>query len=661
MGTFIAETTIVIVTIFTYLIFVLPGFIFFKTIKLSNVKALIYGAPLGFAITSLLIMIAVAINGWNLLYLSFLYSVLLFLMAFLAYKIAHDNRYNFLTDDRHSEKTSHIPLFIFLIVTSYLILVFIPLVNVGKITEYGYAFTGLFSHDFILRGQSSIALAKDIPPDNYHFGGLKIYNYYMLGYVLPATVYNLIHTEGNIRDIISIICLLNVPFFYLFIYYTVIDFMKANNTASEGRFNLNKVVLIFIFILFCYSYHWMFFILKQIVEALGLVNINHFTKQMSLLSQSWFRDIIFEPQLTLSIMMILLILKFMSSKPSVLRGIFIGIVLSSVALTDTVLFFIFGTAYFIYNVIKIIINRNLTLLADISVTILWGLIIAGVMFLLKIFIVPEYSNEIIIKTYIPVIVGLPVFLILHYGAIPITALLGIKKRTYDESKIFMMIMILVSVLFMLFITETLEGNVFLRKSLYLFRLPLILFTGYYLYHAIPTKSFKILIVLLVLAFPTVLTDVYAISNVTNKRYTTYIKPDEMEAALWIKKNTQRNSVVQSRIDYPGYFSYSLTTCFGERRAALGHWKIAYVTYPNKIALKERVNKINKIFLSDNNKARYNILKNLNIDYVFIGNREREYYPQCEMRFNDDKMHFEKVFSNSEVRIYKVLLHISDKK
>jgi|GEM_PF-3498110 len=654
LGSYITETKVVTITILTYFMFVLPGFIFFKITNLSNIKSIIYGAPLGFSITSLFIIIKVALNGWNILSISITYLILLSLVAFVAYKIARNTRYNFITDDRLSEPTKHIPFSIFLIISLYLMIIFIPLKNVGKITECGYGFTGLFSHDFILRGVSSVALAKDIPSDNYYFAGQTNHNYYILWYILPATVYNLLHMEGNIRDIISIICLLNVPFFYLLIYYTVINFIKISDTSSESHLNYKKLVLIFILILYCYSNHWIFLAMKQIAGALGSETIKQFTNQMGLLSQSWFRDIIFEPHSILSIMMILLILKLMLSKPSSLRGVIIGILLASVALTDTAIFLIFGTSYYIYNVIKILINKNFRSLIDILGTTLSGLIIASVMFAVKIFITTEYSNAIILKPYIVIIVGLPVFLILHYGVMPITSILSVKRRSFDNKKIFMLIIILVSILFMLFLTESLEGNVILRKSLKVLRLPLCLFTGYYLYHNRSTMGYKILLVLLILSFPTTLTDTYAQTNVMNKSYTTYITPEEMEAALWLKRNTPLSSVVQSCIDYPGHFDYSLTICFGERKAALGHWKIAFLSYPNKEEINRRVDEINDMFLSENNMERLNILENLNINYVFIGEREREYYPHCEMRFNNDNMHFKKVFSNGKVRIYQVL-------
>ena len=139
-GSYITETKVVTITIFTYFMFILPGFVFLKMNKLSNVQSIIYGAPLGFSITSLFIIIKVALNGWNILSISITYLILLSLIAFVAYKIAHNTRYNFITDDRLSEKTEHIPLRILLIISLYLMIIFIPLENgevINNVSQLG--------------------------------------------------------------------------------------------------------------------------------------------------------------------------------------------------------------------------------------------------------------------------------------------------------------------------------------------------------------------------------------------------------------------------------------------------------------------------------------------------------------------------------------------
>jgi hypothetical protein len=72
---------------------------------------------------------------------------------------------------------------------------------------------------------------------------------------------------------------------------------------------------------------------------------------------------------------------------------------------------------------------------------------------------------------------------------------------------------------MLFVTEVVEGKVFLRKSLMALRLPLFIFAAAYLYKSSQDRLRKIWVVVLALGVPTLLTDVYATSQTTDMRYT----------------------------------------------------------------------------------------------------------------------------------------------
>jgi len=662
LGSYIANVKLVFITIISYLLFVLPGFIFLKLSKLSSTRSLIYGAPLGFAITSLIFIIKVALTGWDLLFTSVWYVALLIAIGSGGYLVGNSNRQSFFEDDGASEVRKCIPCHVPLLISLYLLIIFIALKDVGKLTEFGYSFTGLFGHDFLLRGVDSIAIAGGVPSENYFFSGVKTYNYYILWYMLPATVYNLIDMQGDIRDIISIVCLINVPFFYSLVYLSLVDFTGISRGLNEGGLK-SKSALIFILMLFCYSWHWMFVLGKKIISIMGLGYFNRFFEEMGSLSQSWFRDIIFEPHVILAIMMILLIIKLARLRDSFGKGLIIGLILGAVGITDTCMFVIFGTAYFGYELIKGQWSRNAAWRGCFLGTSLAMAIVLSVMFLLEVLVVPEYSNKIIFKPYTVLIVTLPIFLILEYGPVPITCMLGIKKGGwYDKDyRMFMTIIILVCMLFMLFVSESLEGNVFLRKALYLLTLPLWLFTGTYVCYTRSITCNRLLLVLLMLSLPTSLTDVWSLTDVGNKENTTYISRGEMEAALWMKRNTPRNSIVQGLIDYPGRFDYSLTICFGERKAALGHWKMAIQRHPNRERIRERADQISRMFLAEDGIDKHKIAVELGIDYIFVGRRERDQYAGCETGLSEDEDGFERVFDNREARVYKVLLKCSERK
>ena len=646
----LAEVRIVVTVISVYAVFVFPGVLYFSRRGLSNIDSVLYGVPLGLCTSGLIVITSAAVTKWNLGTLIAAYVISLSALA-----LGRSGKVEVPIEENHDHKDHSIPQSVFALIFVFVLLVFIPLFLAGRLTPNGYAFTGLFGHDFILRGHYAVALARAVPPENFFFDGQLVKNYYLLWYTLPATVYKLLGMSGDIRKIVSIICMLNVPIFFLLLFRSLAAFIRDNHhSLIDSR---KKKVLIFSFgvILFSYSYHWVFFFFKKAVDSWGIGWLSHYTDQMGFLSQSWFRDFLFDPQLVLALMMMLLIIRIMREKNSWSRGLLVGIILSGIALSDLPAFFMFSSAYFLFMGWMFIRKRETIILVDVVASAVTGLVIAGVMVLMGIFSLQEYSNSIIIRPYLAVIVLSPVFLMLHFGGTAITGVLGMIRKVREDDHVFMLFLTATSLLFMFFVTEVLDGNAFLRKSIQIIRLPIVLFTGYYLARVSARRWLAAIIVLLVIAVPTVFTDVYAVTRGGVAGETTYIRPAEMEAAFWLRDHTADTSVVQSLIDYPGgRFSYSLTVCFGERKAALAHWKIAYLLYPNVDAIRKRVQQIEAIFMTKDDDKRYAAARDLRINYILISDKERRYFPGCESRVSRDTRRFKRVFGNEEVRIYEVL-------
>jgi hypothetical protein len=637
------ELVQIISTLIIYGIFTFPGYLLLRRCGLSTMHAMIYGVPCGFAITGLFLLIHLGSIGWNFYLIAFFY-LLIVLGLFLGIRKSKERETN------HTDTQSlQISFTLLLVICLFVFVAFIPFYYMGVLTEHGYAYSGLFGHDFILRGTYSVALANSVPPDNYFFYGKQIQNFYLLGYILPAAVYRIIGFDGNIREILSVICLLNIPVFFLLVYDLIFDFI-----GYHKKINIQKVEKVFSVVMFCYSYHWIFFFLKRFADSKNVGFLKTFTDKMGLISQSWLRNVIFEPQLVLALMMVILILKIMRRPYTVQRGFWLGVFFSAMAMSDIAIFFIFSTSYGLFLFYEFIKNRKLAIVCDSFALAIAGIAMVIIFFLLGILTSPEYSNQIILRPYTVVIIGLPVFLLLHLGFLPVTTITGILGRPRDRESILMIILLVVCLFFMFFVWETINGNTFIRKGLYLLRLPVLLFSVYYLYQMTKPRWSKIVYTLLLIALPTIISDVYALADVDNKTYTTYVSENEMQAAAWLKNNTERDVVVQSAIDYPGYFDYSLTVSFAERRGGLSHWKLAYVFYPNINALQERSTKIRKIFSTDSAMERYQIVKNLQINYLLVGNEEQKQYPGCQLKIGNDIVHFYKVYSNKSVKIYKVL-------
>src|SRR6266849_5570414 len=216
---FLTSAKTIAVTLLSYGVFALPGFIIFRSLTASVGRAVVYGAPLGCSLTSLLILAVVGIAGWDIPMIFLSYLVGLGLLVFLPYFRRLRRAGSAVASDE--ESALRLPLIVAVAIGIAVITLFIPFHNAGRLTSEGYAFTGLFSHDFILRAVDSVALANGVPSDNYFFNGVKTYNYYVLWYILPATIYNLLSKQAEITGIVSAVTLLSIPIFCALLYYTL--------------------------------------------------------------------------------------------------------------------------------------------------------------------------------------------------------------------------------------------------------------------------------------------------------------------------------------------------------------------------------------------------------------------------------------------------------
>ena len=379
---------------------------------------------------------------------------------------------------------------------------------------------------------------------------------------------------------------------------------------------------------------------------------------MNFMSQSWLRDCTFEPQAVFAIMLGAMIIRLLFFRTSYKRGAAVGFLLSALALTDTALFVMIGFSYTVFQIREIAIERSAAAIVDACCVVVIGAVIGTAMFATGIFGFGLHSNSITFKPIMMILAGLPIFLVLNFGMFPVAAATGIngidfKNSTNARINFFIMVMAAVSIFFMLFITESLEGNVILRKALKLLRLPIILLAARYLISARPSFTYKALLACAALSLPTLFSDIYSASAKNDQSCTTYVAPDDMEAALWIKHNTSRSCIVQSSIDYPGFFDYSIIACFADRRTSMGDWKIAYINYPDLKVLRKRADEVDSLFLSPRGPFRKEIAARLGINYIFVGNEERKRYGACDAVFDANKNDFPLVYRNASVRIFKV--------
>ena len=219
-------------------IFALPGFLIIRKCKFPVYDGLLYGPPLGITITSLVIMLLVPLAGWNFYLLS---GIIIFIISALVISLQlFKTRSNQLTDPIPPKTYCRLSPWEAGSVIIFEVILFFLFKNVGSPTPSGLAFTGLFGHDFILRGVYSVALAGHVPCDNFFFAGQTIKNYYDLWYILPATIYNFTKAEADIHVITALVSLVATPFFWLIIRNLICVFISDSPSRGVSDENLKK-------------------------------------------------------------------------------------------------------------------------------------------------------------------------------------------------------------------------------------------------------------------------------------------------------------------------------------------------------------------------------------------------------------------------------------
>ena len=162
-------------------------------------------------------------------------------------------------------------------------------------------------------------------------------------------------------------------------------------------------------------------------------------------------------------------------------------------------------------------------------------------------------------------------------------------------------------------------------------------------------------VLALAAVPTFAIDLYNTQDIDNReespgglRWTLVLDRDEVEALQWIRALTPPDAVVQ--IDpFPRGFTWVYIPAFAERRMAAG-LPISMVPLEKyETASRE----VKTVFTAETGQEAHKRAVELGIDYLFIGQPEREANPQLMERLGQRPDLFQPVFHNNTISIYFV--------
>jgi hypothetical protein len=204
-----------------------------------------------------------------------------------------------------------------------------------------------------------------------------------------------------------------------------------------------------------------------------------------------------------------------------------------------------------------------------------------------------------------------------------------------------MILLGIGLFFVFFIKNPTEPHFGLLKATRIIPISLFALAAYFLQGHLQTARIrKSIAILLVLAFPSLITDNIVASDISNP--STYVRVSDMEAAEWIKKNLPKGAIIQAEPNYPGTengkypkYAYSFIPIFAERRTAIGEWKVSSQEHSKTDQVAERFHSIKRMYSTRSVKECVEILNRYGISYIYVGELERRVYRDGIHKFENN--------------------------
>ncbi len=161
--------------------------------------------------------------------------------------------------------------------------------------------------------------------------------------------------------------------------------------------------------------------------------------------------------------------------------------------------------------------------------------------------------------------------------------------------------------------------------------------------------------ILVVGLPTTVIDVYNAQDTSNLemgpgfRWTVVISRDEQDALHWIEQHTPAQAVVQMSLEPRGRETWSLIPSFARRRMAAG-LPISLMRTPE---YDERAARADRIYSTNDAAEAAQLARELRIDYLYVGDVERNAYGAALEKFDAHPELFSRDFRNSAAAVYAV--------
>lgn len=656
----------------SFFLFCLPGPLFLQiTTNLNRTDVVVFGSAIGLGFSCLFVTLFLFAFGWHI----GLIILCLLCVSLILFCINILNKKNTIECFSIPEWSNE--QFLLLAVTLIVVLsaIFLPFINIGKLTEDGYAYTWLIGQDFLWRVSVSFSVARGLPAESFDFAN-NYMNYYVLFYALPSFAYNLLKTNASMESTLLVTQILLSVFF-------VTIFFSTFRAISKRTLSL---VFVMVTSFIACSYLWVVFVLQRglvLIQGSDLYDkILSFDILASILkgsahSHGFYRFLIVQPHVLVALGLFLMCIYFLfasadrfSFKTQLLMGLSIGCIWGfelSIGLISASIITGYYMIMFVFHSMQRteMIKKMIVFVLGFAL-MLWVLTPLGMYSKSH---RPGGTVEIFTKNsdrIIKNIITAPVYIPVEYGAAAIFTFFGLfflwRKKRFSFLN-FPVIFLSITLLFFCIISK-ITGPIKLMRFL---PIAFALVSAYIIdsMHEDDLGKWKksIVIFLIVLAVPSFFVDIFIGSNVANRHNTLYVSKSDMDAAEWIKQNTNPEAMIQG---YPHYYTentnrllgynhkYSLISCFADRKAYLGRITFAKRLFSSKRdEIRHRSELINEVFQTQDISVAAKLCTKSGIDYVYFGMHEKKRYPTGYQKFEIENKYFQKVYDQKGVSIYLV--------
>lgn len=547
-----------------------------------------------------------------------------------------------------------------LLISILLILLTVTITNIfsnfsfdnGAQTGFPYlVVTDFFHHRTVVT-----ELLKNFPPLNPYFYPEKLH-YYWLAHTIPASFSDLTNSMTSADTALQMSCLTYASLITLNLFYVV---------KKIANFRIS-IALTFICIFFS-GYIWIISLIKfalgAFAEYANSPIILHYllTEQgadYSGMSHGLLRDFVTEPQGCLGFLVLLSLVLLAYSPELKLRRMMLSLILGTSFGIDPFLGLIICTGHALTELLHLTRANSFQKIGSLLMTFTPALLPVALFSYLEM-TGGNGGRNIHLHPYWKMLFMFPVVAIAEYGPLAIAPFFSVKDiKTHLRTQPIILTLLCATLPIMLLVRHEFVHTLVFRKSLRIIRYILFFFTGLSLTNRlrdVSTHKTKLFIALLFfLTIPSLITDYLILTTADGTGRSIVISNDDIKACRWIRDNTPLSAVVQGRPDYGDKSNFTPQIVFGERWTALGDFIRArnyQIGVEGPIARSKLLRTI--IFGPGSIDETLAAIKQLRIDYIYVGDTEISYYGETTLKFHYYPDHFNTVYQNDSVRIFKVM-------